>query len=237
MWKSEAEWIHDEIVEHGLVDASVDCLNLGSSTREYRQVKKPYIDELIIVPLMRTGRVVNVDVKPADGVDEVGDFADPAFIDRLASRRYGLILCNNVLTHVHDVEPVFEAIDRCAAEQGYVIITAPRIYPYCADPYDAKFRPSVADIQALLPGFRTMSSCRLTGSETHASRLASNLRLSLSLAANLVLPIAGMTRWRDVVSDLPNLFTRFETTCVMMQRRDPEGGDGASVTREHSTAR
>jgi SAM-dependent methyltransferase len=218
MWKSEAEWINRQIVDLGLDHRPVRCLNLGSSTRAYRERQKPYIHDLLLAPLARFGTVCHVDAKADDGVDEVGDFCDPAFGDRLAQTRYDLILCNNLLTHVACRALVFAILDRCLADGGYAIVTAPSVYPYCADPYDAKYRPSVADLGRAVPDVDLIASTVLDSDETHMTRLLRNPRLSLGLAFNILVPVAGFERWRNVASDLPNLFTPFRTTCVVLHR-------------------
>lgn len=218
MWKSEAVWVNRQIVDLGLDRKPARCLNLGSSTRDYRERQKPYIQDLLVQPLSRLGTICNVDAKADDGVDEVGDFCDPAFVDRLAETKYDLILCNNLLTHVTCRQTVFAIIDRCLADGGHAIVTAPSVYPYCADPYDAKYRPSVADLAGAIPNVALITSTVLESDETHMTRLLRNPRLSAGLAFNVLVPIAGLERWRNVTSDLPNLFTRFQTTCVVLHR-------------------
>lgn len=218
MWKNEAVWVNQQIVDLGLDRKPVRCLNLGSSTRDYRERQKPYIQDLLVAPLSRFGTIRNVDAKADEGVDEVGDFCDPVFVDRLAEARYDLILCNNLLTHVTCRETVFTIIDRCLAEGGHAIVTAPSVYPYCADPYDAKYRPSVADLAGAVPNVDMIASTMLESDETHMTRLLRNPRLAAGLAFNILVPFAGLERWRNVTSDLPNVFTPFRTACVVLHR-------------------
>lgn len=223
MWKSEAVWINRQILDLGLDRKPVRCLNLGSSTREYRESQKPYINELLVKPLSRLGSIANVYAKADDGVDEVGDFCDPSFVDRLTQARYDLILCNNLLTHVTCRSTIFKIIDRCLAEDGHAIVSAPSLYPYCADPYDAKYRPSVTDLGGALPGLSLTARTMLRSDETHMKRLLRNVRLSAGLAFNVLVPVAGWERWRNVISDLPHVFKRFQTTCVVLHRAPSPG--------------
>jgi hypothetical protein len=80
-------------------------------------------------------------------VDINGDLGDDKFRYTLATIKYNLILCNNVVTHVKHPNYVFEVISNCLSDDGFVNITAPIQYPYCADPIDSKYRPNRTNIE------------------------------------------------------------------------------------------
>jgi hypothetical protein len=219
MWKEEAHWIGDQINSLGLPDRGVECLNIGSSTKQYRESTKPYIHEQVIKPITRRGRVTHLDAKPDSGVDICGDLSDPFFRQQLAKNKYSVILCNNVLTHVRDPRDVFEIIRQCLAEDGYVIISAPSQYPYCADPYDSKYRPSRADIETMLPMMETIRFATFESVDTQRKRLAGNKRLLLSFIANILFPRRGLRVWKNTVIDLPQLNKKFVTNALVMRRK------------------
>src|SRR5262245_58429456 len=69
MRPSEAKYIA-EILGHLPNDAVGPCLNVGSSTRHFREVEQPHVDRLVFAPLAQRGiEVTHADLKPAEGVD------------------------------------------------------------------------------------------------------------------------------------------------------------------------
>jgi methyl coenzyme M reductase gamma subunit len=72
-------------------------LNLGSGSRRFREVSKPYIDTDIFDPLRRRGaRVVHADLRQEDGVDVSGDLFDPGIQARLRALQPEVVLaCNS----------------------------------------------------------------------------------------------------------------------------------------------
>ncbi|MDO8344268.1 MAG: methyltransferase domain-containing protein [Cellvibrio sp.] len=218
MWESEAKWIASQVNEIRFNDAlsTISCLNLGSSTLEYR-ISKPYI-ELLMESISRRGvTITHVDGKQGEGIDISGDFCDKQFRLNLSKRKYDLILCNNVLTHVQSASCVYEIINGCLAEGGYVIVSAPNIYPYCADPYDSKYRPSAEEIARNLPRFRVEKWTEIESTETHLTRLVQNPRQLFSFLHNICVPLRGIKRLKNVFSDVFNINKKFRIVCVVMK--------------------
>src|SRR5690242_14926952 len=82
-------------------DSISPVVNLGSSTRVFREVYQPFISELLFQPLASRGvSIVHADIKPDDGVDIVGDIDDPSFQARLRETGARLVLCSNMLEHI-----------------------------------------------------------------------------------------------------------------------------------------
>jgi SAM-dependent methyltransferase len=219
MWKQEAVWIGNHIKALNFSENNISCLNIGSSTKLYRESLKPYIYKYVIQPIERIGVITHLDAKPGVGVDICGDLSDPLFRSKVAERKYDLILCNNVLTHVPDPDHVYEIILKCLADDGFVIISAPELYPYCADPFDSKYRPSRADIESKLPALQTIQFMRFESSETMLSRLIANKHLLLAFLFNIIVPRRGLRVWKNVAADLFNLNRRFVTLGLIMHRQ------------------
>jgi SAM-dependent methyltransferase len=219
MWKQEAVWIGNNIEALNFSEHNISCLNIGSSTKFYRESLKPYIFKYVIQPIERRGVITHLDAKPGVGVDICGDLADPLFRSKVTGKKYELILCNNVLTHVPDPDHVYEIILKCLADDGFVILSAPNQYPYCADPFDSKYRPKRADIESKLPTLQVIQFMRFESSETLLSRLIANKKLLLAFIFNIIVPRRGLTVWKNVVADLFNLNRRFVTIGLVMHRQ------------------
>lgn len=220
MWKEEAVWIGQQIRNLNFQQRPINCLNIGSSTKIYREQTKPYINEFVIEPIIQLGKISHLDAKGDCGVDIVGDITNFEFRRFLARNKYNLILCNNVLTHVKDVGSVYEIILNCLVDGGFVIITAPSQYPYCADPFDSKYRPLQIDIERMLPSLKTISHIRIKSSETLLQRFLLNKRLFLVFLINIIFPRKGWRVWKNTVSDILDLTKNFEVVGLVMQRVD-----------------
>src|SRR3954471_14149411 len=95
MRKQEAAWIGERLRE--LASARV-VLNLGSGSRHFRIVSKPYIDRQIFDPLVRRGaRIVHADLKGGEGIDIRGDVSEPAVQSRRRELRPDAILAYNIM--------------------------------------------------------------------------------------------------------------------------------------------
>ncbi len=142
----EAGWIYSAIDRQGLSAAS-PLLNLGSSTREFREVKKPHIHNLVFAPLERDGyKITHADLKSAPGVDLVGDIYDPEYRAKLKAGKYKSVLVSNILEHVIDPEKFAEACEDIVGVGGLIFVTGPDQYPYHADPIDTMYRPDANEL-------------------------------------------------------------------------------------------
>lgn len=125
-------------------------LNLGSSTRHFREVIKPHIEEELFRPLRDAGvKVVHSDLKEDEGVDLAGDILDPEVRRRLREMGFKSILLSNLLEHVIDREAVAAACEEIVGSGGCILATVPSSCPYHADPIDTYYRPSPAELATL----------------------------------------------------------------------------------------
>lgn len=137
------------------------CLNIGSSTRDFRQSAQPHNEQLLASLRARGIRVLNNDIRQDAGVELVGDLLDARF--RSVVRRLGprLLLCNNVLEHVRDAPAFARACEEVVAPGGYLCVSVPHSYPYHADPIDTLFRPTPAQLANLFSRCRVVASTLL----------------------------------------------------------------------------
>jgi hypothetical protein len=128
------------------------CLNLGSSTADFRQRVQPHIDVEVFAPLRQRGiTVLHADMKAADGVDLVGDIFDPAFKNRLRDLSPKLIICSNLLEHLTDPVGFAKSSADILPRNGWILVTVPHSFPYHDDPIDNGLRPTPGEIAALFP--------------------------------------------------------------------------------------
>lgn len=158
------------------------CLNLGSSTLNFRQQRKPWIQQELMQPLTDMGfKIVHVDAKDDYGVDIVGDINQEDIRKRLKWCRPDLILCNNMLEHVQDVEQTVDNLRDIAKSDTVLAISVPFSYPYHADPIDNGFRPNPEQLSMNMGDHELLSSEVVTSDSFWHDLGANNLTRFLSL--------------------------------------------------------
>jgi len=139
-------------------------LNLGSSTRAFREVDKPHIARELFGPLEAAGiAVIHSDLKEADGVDVAGDILDPEVQRELAARGFKCVLLANLLEHVSDRAAVAAACEAIVGPGGLILATVPSSFPFHADPIDTGYRPSPAELSALFERSKIVLAEEITG--------------------------------------------------------------------------
>jgi hypothetical protein len=204
MFDTEAARVCEILLGAGEVSP---LLNLGSSTREFREVAKPHIDARLFAPLCTAGvAVVHSDLKTGEGVDVAGDILDPEVRARLKAMGFRSILISNMLEHVRDRAAVAAACEEIVGAGGLILATVPSSFPYHADPIDTGYRPSPAELAAAFTGSSVLIAEELEGltyaeqlAARGASRLAEFARTILWALAFPVRPNsarARLSRWR-----------------------------------------
>lgn len=209
-------WVRDLGLERGTV-----CLNIGSSTRQFREQEQPHVANRFIRPLENDGiRFVHCDMKQADGVDEVGDILDPEFRARLRCYDANLLVCSNLLEHLTEPQRFANACAELVSEGGYGLFSVPLSYPYHPDPIDTMLRLTAAELAAMLPDWTPVRS-----EEIEAGNYWRDLRESGSAWSRLVrqigrvaLPIYRPHQWRANASRLSWLARTYRVSIVLLQK-------------------
>jgi len=188
MFDREAARLREILLEQRAVSP---LLNLGSSTREFREATKPHIQAELFGPLEAAGvRIFHADLKRDEGVDLAGDVLDPAVRADLKARGFKCVLCANLLEHVRDREAVAAACEEIVGPGGLVLATVPSSFPYHADPIDTLYRPEPAALAALFAGSTTLLAeevkGRSYGEDMKARGLSFWKEAALTLRAALV---------------------------------------------------
>ena len=211
-----ALWVRELNLEPGTV-----CLNIGSSTRHFREQEQPHVAERFVRPLEADGiRFVHCDMKQADGVDEIGDILDPDFRDRLRGHDAKLLVCSNLLEHLTEPQHFASACGDLVKQGGYGLFSVPLSYPYHPDPIDTMLRLKPEQLAAMLPGWETVRS-----GEIHAGNYWRDLRSSgaglsrlLRQVARVAMPFYRPGKWRENASRLSWLFRTYSVSVVLLRK-------------------
>jgi SAM-dependent methyltransferase len=215
MFEKEAIWIAGELT----LELS-PVLNVGSSTRQFRMVGQPWIHKRIVAPFeARGGRFLHLDMKEAEGVDLVGDLADPTFQEKVKALEIKAVLCSNLLEHVADPQAVCRLLTEIVRPGGIVILTVPYRYPYHDDPIDTMFRPTAERLAHMMTGCELVNAEVVTIEGTSFARqLLTRPRLLATTTLRLLMPFYRWNAWKQTIGYLPQAFKPFQVTCATFRR-------------------
>src|SRR5687767_15951017 len=102
MFKAEAAWLGRLLREYDADELS-PMLNIGSSTRDFREKEQPWTERELFAPLRARGvNLVHLDSRAGDGIDIKADMLDDSDLERVRAFRPRAILLCNILEHVTD---------------------------------------------------------------------------------------------------------------------------------------
>lgn len=218
MFEAESRWIGDKLAALP-AEAISPLLNIGSSTGEFRATQQPWIDSNIFAPLARRGvEAVHLDRREGPGIDIRADLLDEADFARVRARRYGAVLCCNVLEHVTDAA---EFARRCAAlvaPGGVVIVTVPHSYPHHGDPIDTMFRPSPEEAAALFPDSAIVTAEILDVGESYRDEVRWRPWLLMRHVLRAPAPFLGLDKWRRSMTKPYWLFHNYQVSAAVLRR-------------------
>lgn len=217
MLVEEARWLYRHLSTFD-PDHLYPLCNIGSSTEYFRCTEQPYIDKYLFAPARKQSRkVIHVDMKPAPGVDLVGDLTDPNFLTQLAGLNIRSVMCCNVLEHVRHRELICHSILSVLRAPAYIIATVPFDFPYHEDPIDTMYRPNVSELVGLFPG---TSICR--AKILRASRFEYEMKRNYWDLSGLILrsaaPFYRPRSWWRSIETLKTLARGYRVTCVILRK-------------------
>ncbi len=223
MFDIEARWIGATLAGYGAPTIS-PLLNIGSSTREFREIAQSWTTRHIFAPLAARGvEVVHLDARVGAGIDINADLLDEADFARVRSRRYRAVLCCNVLEHVRDPA---EFARRCAAlvePGGVIIVTVPRSYPHHADPIDTLYRPTPAEAAALFPDTSVVAAEIIDVGQSYLDEVRRRPWILARHLLRLPVPFIDVAKWRNSMRKPYWLLHNYRVSAAVLHRSGPIG--------------
>jgi SAM-dependent methyltransferase len=142
MFEAEAAWLENLLKERTPEELS-PLLNIGSSTRYFRETEQPWTERRLFAPLRALGvKVIHLDSRDGDGIDIRADVLSDADLPRIRALAVKSVLCCNILEHVRDPKALAARCIDIVGPGGLIFVTVPFSYPHHRDPIDTMFRPS-----------------------------------------------------------------------------------------------
>lgn len=218
MMLCDAEWLSSTLARFQRDDLS-PVLNLGSSTKHFREVEQPYVERLVFAPLAARGvRLIHSDFKVAEGVDVAGDIFDDAVLARLKALQPKSVICSHMLEHVIERQKLVERILELLPTGGLFFITVPSSYHEHHDPIDTMYRPTPETLAALFAGHTILQKVELTGHTYWQAVRRRPVTIFFRHFTRFFVPFLGWRQWKRSMTKLYWLFYPYKVAAIVGQK-------------------
>ena len=203
-------------------------LNVGSSTREFRERTQPWMARAIFQPLAERGvETVHLDFRTGEGIDLRADLLDDADFARAGARRYRALLCCNILEHVVDAAEFARRCVTLVEPGGLILVTVPHSYPRHGDPIDTMYRPHPDDAAALFPETTLLAGEILDVGESYRDEVRRRPLILLRHLTRLPVPFLGFVEMAQFDAQTLLAFPQLRSHRPTIAARLDAGLDGA----------
>ena len=222
MFRAEAAWLAHLLSQHDAAELS-PLLNIGSSTRQFREIEQPWTERELFAPLRARGvRVVHLDSRTGDGIDVQADILSDADLPRIRAVGARSILCCNILEHVTDPRRLAQRCMEIVGTGGLVFVTVPYSYPFHRDPIDTMYRPRPEDLTGLFTGARLVHGEIIDSGESFRDQVKRRPWILSRQILRFPLPFLSLTKWKRSMAKLYWLFHNYRVTGAVFQVTAPE---------------
>lgn len=222
MFEAEARWVGEQLAAYPAPQLS-PLLNIGSSTREFRERAQPWTVRDIFGPLAERGvATVHLDARRGAGIDICGDLLDDADFARIKVRRYRALLCCNVLEHVRNRAEFARRCAELVTPGGVIVVTVPRSYPHHGDPIDTLFRPTPEEAAALFPDSVIVAAEIIDAGESYRDDVRRRPWILLRHLLRLPVPFLDFAKWRNSMRKPYWLFHNYEVSAAVLRRNSAQ---------------
>jgi hypothetical protein len=215
----ESEWLGRRLASLPS-DQLFPLLNVGSSTEEYRTIMQPWIDQNIFAPIRsRGGKVYHLDMKQARGVDIVGDLLDREFLDRIAKMRVKSVMVSSLFQYVTNRQGVADVLLKIVPPGGYIIVSGPQSFPYCPDPIDTMFRPTIEQMRKHFPGTEIVESAVIDSGNWRQWDARERGRSLARTVVRLIVPFYRPLKWwEELARGRPYFFKHITAFAIILRK-------------------
>jgi hypothetical protein len=231
MFKAEAAWLAHLLAQHTTAELS-PLLNIGSSTRAFRELEQPWTERELFAPLRARGvKIVHLDSREGDGIDIKADVLSDTDLPRIRAVGARSILCCNILEHVTDPERLARRCIEIVGPGGLVFVTVPFSYPFHRDPIDTMYRPRPEELSRLFTGARLVHGEVIDSGESFRDQVKERPWILSRQILRFPLPFLSFTKWKRSMAKLYWLFHNYKVTGAVFQVTGPEPEAGTGRLR------
>jgi SAM-dependent methyltransferase len=221
MFEAEAIWLGNLLNLQAGENLS-PLLNIGSSTRQFREIEQPWTERFIFAPLKQRGvDVLHLDSRTGEGIDIQADVLSAAELPRIRSLGPKAVLCCNILEHVTDPAALASRCAEIVGPGGLIFVTVPYSYPHHRDPIDTMFRPAPDELARMFSPAVMLRGEIIDTGESWWNDVARRPWILLRPLLRLPFPFVNFPGWKRSVRRLYWLQHRYRVTGALF--RVPSG--------------
>ena len=193
-------------------------LNVGSSTRAFRETDQPWIEPDLFAPLRARGvQTIHLDLREGDGIDIRADILDPADLQRIKAYGPKAVLCCNILEHVTAPQMLARCCIDIAGPGGFIFVTVPYSYPHHRDPIDTLYRPDPGELAVLFEGADMVHGEIVDVGESYRDQVKKRPLILFRHIFIFPFPFVNFTKWRNSMAKLYWLFHNYKVTVAVLR--------------------
>jgi hypothetical protein len=217
VFKAEAQWLYRRISAFPAGEVS-PLLNLGSSTRQFREVEQPWTNQKLFAPLRADSvALIHCDFREGDGIDLRADILEDRDLPRLKALNAKAVLCCNILEHVREPERLAQRCLDIVGAGGLIFVTVPFSYPHHRDPIDTLYRPAPDDLAKLFAPARMLNGEILDVGESYRDQVKQRPWILLRHVFRAPVPFLGFDKWRRSMGKLYWLRHNYKVTAAVFR--------------------
>jgi hypothetical protein len=221
MFEAEATWL-DALLRHWAPERLSPLLNIGSSTRRFREIEQPWTEARLFLPLRQRGvTLIHLDLKEGEGVDIRADILSDADLPKVIDMHPKAILCCNILEHVLDPAALARRCQQIVGPGGLIFVTVPLSYPHHRDPIDTMYRPDLPELVALFQPAIMVKGDVVAVGPSYRQQVLHRPWLLLRNLLRVLFPFIGFTGWKRSMAKLYWLTHDFQVTAAAFEVRPP----------------
>lgn len=219
----EAQKISSHLRDFNQLDmTSCRILNIGSSTKEFREIHQPHIQSMLIEPCEEVGfSFFHHDIKEGNGIHVHGDLLDASVLKKLIEVNADIVMACNILEHIPQdrFDDFVSALDQIVRPGACLAISVPHSYPLHLDPIDSYFRPSPDELALMFPSYETLVS-EVIVSSTYAREFFNlPFRDKLKTFIRVCMPFYEFHTWKCVAHRFAWWLSPFKVAFVLLQKK------------------
>jgi len=217
MFEAEATWL-EKLLRQWAPERLSPLLNVGSSTREFRETTQPWTDRQLFRPLRQRGiELVHLDSRDGDGIDIRADILSDADLPRIKAFGPKAILCCNILEHVREPETLARRCIEIVGPKGLIFVTVPLSYPHHRDPIDTMYRPGPDDLAGLFRPATMLKGEIVDVGESYRGQVKRRPWILLRHALRFPFPFIGFEGWKRSMAKLYWLTNNYRITGAVFE--------------------
>lgn len=215
MMISDAKWLGEVLPQFSEEEIS-PVLNIGSSTKKFREIDQPHINEYVFTPLEKRGvKVVHADLKNAEGVDISGNIFDDKAIEKLKVCGAKSIICSHMFEHVEDRGELVKRLMYLLPENGLFFVTVPNSYHQHDDPIDTMYRPSPDELAELFKEQSIIQKDILVDGTYWGKIKQRPLTIFFRHLSRFFIPFISLKKWKRSMCKLYWLFNHYKVSAIV----------------------